>query len=521
MKNKISILLILGLLVFSLFSCNATTPDGDGEIEDGGQQGCEFHMDDDRNGICDVCQTSLIEVDYTADGIYSLDLYKISGEVRTDAYYSNYIILKEGSVTWVKTDITGSTVEEGTYVKEENTVTITMGIKPYVFNYDSNEKSIKFDGQLNKKKVVMEYSVDPSFAIGTTTGDVAFTDELFGDDINGNFYNYCPTIMIEGNNTMHIWYCSNKDSGKVTDYIAYRKGTLNSDGKWTFTEKQLVLSPTKGTWDEVHVCDPSVIKGQFKYNNENYSYLMAYLGCRTTNVVANEAGIAVAKSPEGPWVKVDAVNPICNYYDSPEYAEGNYWGYGQPSLVSVDKAGKVLLFYTKGIKLGTYTYVECWDLSNLNNPVKLNEAKMADGGEIGYWNNADFAYDPITKRIYVIKEDHTSSEWYPSDGGVNWISGSNSVFYAPMSANDTYPGESLFKNYNWSKVATIGKTETGFARVHNTGIVTDEYGWIIDPNNVPVVYTMSYLKSDYPDWEAGGQWPALHTYRLHGYVVSL
>ena len=180
-----------------------------------------------------------------------------------------------------------------------------------------------------------------------------------------------------------------------------------------------------------------------------------------------------------------------------------------------------LLFYTKGIKIGTYTYAEYWDLSDLNNPVKLNGAKMADGGEIGYWNNADFAYDAINKRIYVIKEDHTASEWYPNSGGVNWISGSNSVFYAPMNFDDTYPGETLFGKHNWSKVTTIGEAQTGFARVHNAGIMTDEYGWLVDSHKIPVVYTMSDLKTDYPDWSLGGQWPALHTYRLHGYVISL
>ena len=531
MKNKISILLLIGLVSFTLDGC-VILPTDKNPNED--ENGCEFHMDDDRDTVCDVCGESLVTVDYTADGIYNVSLYTVSGVDYTSSYYANYIILNNGNVTWVKTDITGSTVDTGTYVKENNEVTITIGIKPYKFAYDSESKKIEFSGTLNKKKVVMEYMVDSNFTIGETTGDVEFTDKLFGEDLNENFYNYCPSVMIEGNNTMHIWYCSNQISGNVTDFIAYRKGTLSHDGKWSFSEKHLVLEPTPNTWDSRHACDPSVVKGVFKYNDETYSYLMAYLGCETSDVTDNEVSIAVAKSPEGPWVKYEnkvycekhgkeEYRAFCDYRHSSEYALNDdnrgFWGYGQPSLVSVDKAGKVLLFFTKGIKLGTYTYVEYWDLSNLNNPVKLNEKKLTDGGEIGICNNADFAYDPATKRIYIIKEDHIGG-WYPSDGGVNWISGSNSLFYTPMGKNDTYPGESLFGSHNWSKVATIGKDETGFARVHNAGIVTDEYGWIIDSNKVPVVYTMSELKTDYPDWELGGQWPALHTYRLHGYVVN-
>ena len=540
MKNKIYILLSIGLLLTSLFGCVVTPNDNNQDNTNDGCEyhvdddrdnicdvcqaslgGCEYHMDDDRDGICDVCEANLVETDYTADGIYSLDVYTVFDTDLSNIYYSNYLILKEGKVTWVKTDVTGSSLDEGTYVKEDNVLTITIGIKPYNFIYDEQNSSIKFEGTLNKEKVVMTYSVKEDFTIGTDTGDVNFIDELFGDDINENFYNYCPTIMVEGNDTMHIWYCSNEKSGNVTDFIAYRKGKLSSDGKWSFSEKQLVLGPTSGTWDGRHVCDPSVVKGEFNYNGETYNYLMAYLGCKTSDVTSNEVGIAVAKNPEGPWVKYDA-NPICNYYESTEFAPGeNFWGYGQPSVISVDKAGKVILFYTKGIKIGTYTYAEYWDLSDLNNPVKLNGAKMADGGEIGYWNNADFAYDSINKRIYVIKEDHSSSEWYPNSGGVNWISGSNSIFYAPMNLDDTYPGETLFGKHNWSKVTTIGEAQTGFARVHNAGIMTDEYGWLVDSHKIPVVYTMSDLKTDHPDWSLGGQWPALHTYRLHGYVVSL
>ena len=39
-------------------------------------------------------------------------------------------------------------------------------------------------------------------------------------------YNYCPSIFIDENNQEHVYYCSNKDEGNVTDYIAYRKGVI-------------------------------------------------------------------------------------------------------------------------------------------------------------------------------------------------------------------------------------------------------------------------------------------------------
>jgi len=42
----------------------------------------------------------------------------------------------------------------------------------------------------------MQYVRNDDFAFSDDKGDVVFTDELFGDDIEQNFYNYCPSVMI-------------------------------------------------------------------------------------------------------------------------------------------------------------------------------------------------------------------------------------------------------------------------------------------------------------------------------------
>ena len=93
-------------------------------------------------------------------------------------------------------------------------------------------------------------------------------------------YNYCPTVITEADGTRYIYYCTNKDSFAVIDYIGCRKGTPNADGSYTWSEETLVLAPSEaGKWDAHHTCDPSVIKGKFNYGGKDYSYLMAYLGC--------------------------------------------------------------------------------------------------------------------------------------------------------------------------------------------------------------------------------------------------
>ena len=125
------------------------------------------------------------------------------------------------------------------------------------------------------------------------------------------FYNYCPTIF-EEDGVRHIYYCANKKHGNVTDYVAYRKGVKDETGRFIYSDIQYVLEPTENSWDSRHVCDPSVVKGEFTYNQENYNYLMAYLGCVTSDNTSNEVGLAVSKSPEGPWIKVGD-GPFCDY----------------------------------------------------------------------------------------------------------------------------------------------------------------------------------------------------------------
>ena len=484
---------------------------------------CKYHIDDDHNGICDVCGENLASGENTLNGYYLLNSKTVSGVDYLEAALLDVLYFNNNTITNIVVDLAGKHETKGSYQLDNQQLVIKYGVYEYQYTISEDKSVIAFDGLINRKKVVMQYQYQESYQLPTDSGSVSITEELFGDDINENFYNYCPTVIMEGSNIMHVWYCGNKNSGNVTDYIMYRKGILHSDGKWVFSSKQIALEHGEaGTWDSRHACDPSVIKGIFNYNGEEYHYLMAYLGCKTSNVTCNEVGIALAKDASGPWVKVgDGATAFRSYYDSTEFGSdgANYWGYGQPSLVSVDKAGRVLLFYTKGIKLGTYTYVEEWNFSDLNNPVLIREAKLADGGAIGTVNNADFAYDPIEKAIYCLKEDHENG-WYPDDGGVNWISGSNSLFYFNGLSSDEHYSDALFRSYSWAKVATIGPSQTGYSRNHNCGIITNEYGWIINYQLLPVAYTMSELATSYPGWSGGGQWPALHTYRIHGYIIE-
>ncbi len=455
------------------------------------------------------------------EGYYTLVQKTIDGYDVTSTFVQNYLRLHNGKAYTVGIDFTGREEQEGTYRVADTAVEVVMGVKTYSYTFDAAAETLTYTGKVNRRQVSMQYKYNKNFTASTADGGVDFVSqtELFGEPKEENFYNYCPSAIMEGNNIMHIWYCANKVSGNVTDYVAYRKGELNGAGKWVFGEKQIVLAPTAGTWDERHTCDPSVVKGDFSMGGEKYAYLMAYLGCKTSDNTRNEVGIAVAKEPQGPWVKVDALNPIANFYASPEYSEKS-WGYGQPSLISSDNAGKVLLLYSKGVTSGTFAYLEEWDFYDLDHAKKLRETRLSDNGVVNasgekdVINNADFAYDPHLKRMYCIKEDFG----YPTDGGVDWIAGSNTLLYIDLGDKGI---DALFGTHRWEVGGQITRNTTGFFRNHNMGIVTDVYGKLCDPYKVPVVYTMSDSKEAYPDWNLGGQWPALHTYRIHGWVLDV
>lgn len=467
-------------------------------------------------------ETTMVQGEFHS--VYILESKTMSGIDITNQYFEKYIYFDEtNQVTIYTLSIDGYEVLEGTYIKDEQTISAQIGLRNFTFELNNDSTNLSYSGIENRQSVEEYYVYDENHFIPETTGGVNYTDELFGEDMSlYNFYNYAPSIMIE-DGVMHIWYCANEVSGYVTDYIAYRRGEIQSDGTWVFSERQIVLGPTADNWDSVHTCDPSVIKGEFSYRSESYNYLMAYLGCVTLDNSNNEVGIAVAKNPEGPWIKISELNPIANYYESDEFSNDVWtWGYGQPSLISVDKQGEVLLFYTKGLNSGTSTQVERWDLSNLDNPIKIESTQVSNKGATNdlnqqdVINNADFAYDPVRQRIYTVEDMSNRPLEEPTI-----ISQAFPIEYLNLNVNESFVGETLFDGtiYQWNVHEFVGEGVSGFARNHNPGLITDPYGWLISPNQLPVIYTVSILDSE--SYGRNAQWAHLHSYRLYGYMTYI
>lgn len=305
-------------------------------------------------------------------------------------------------------------------------------------------------------------------------------------DLNSNFsngyYNYCPTIIKEQNN-YHNFYCSNENSYEVLDHIFYKK--IKNINKFFFIKEETkILSPTPDSWDSVHVCDPSIIKGEFNYNGNCYNYLMTYLGCNTYDNQQNKIGIAISNNLDYGWIKINEINPLISIDYDFEHQDSFQWGVGQPSIINIDNKNKVLIFYTKGTFNKTCEMTSLWDFSDLNKPHRLWEVELSNKGTNDFISNADFVFDETN--LYMICDVHPFEE-----GVLSNIPTKSNIYKTKIT--DFYSEES-FLNCNWEKIKTIDKNETSFDRNHNSSILRDEYGHFIDNT---IIYSYAKEKEDF------------------------
>lgn len=489
--KKIILLLLLLMLPFTINSCKDDKPLPNDGIEQ------EYVLKSASNGKTDVTK------EFT---IYTLKFQKDYTLIVNVSH--NGLLEKRIS----KYEINGNIITEN---YQGQTYLYTMFNDQLLTIYDDlgDELEIIF---ITKELAEMNVAVD-------------FNSLLFGEDVSlTKYYNYCPSIMMDtenGKEVMHIWYCTNKDDGVIVDYIGYRKGTKQEDGKWLFTDEEIVLSPSDGTWDARHTCDPSVIKGKYQYKGTTYTYLMAYLGCTTEDYQKNETGIAVSNSPSGPWVKIKEVNPIVPWYDDGDIVKEEakyesykgtstiYWGTGMPSLVSVDGNGEVIMFYASTLRgIG----IRRIDLSNLESPVLKYTASITSNGILNSKNQKtsiripDFAYDANAKRFYVTG---VTNEKNPADVTLTRVNSHSSLAYIENVNNMEELSKLLESgNYTWNMVGYIGPDVTGWERNHNPGILKDGYGYIPNSKNIGVV-----VSTGHNSW--GNE--NIFTYRLYGHTFII
>lgn len=309
---------------------------------------------------------------------------------------------------------------------------------------------------------------------------------LFGDA--DGIYNYCPSPVRVDEKTMYVFYCANTWPGLVIDDIYARKGTL-ADGRWTFGAKFRVLQPDRLGWDCIHVCDPDVIRGEFRYRGETYSWLMVYLGCDIHYCYHNQIGLAFAKEIGGPYVKYDG-NPIVRY------DETFHWGAGQACLVSLDGKGRFRMLYTQTVHeyerrlQQSRTFWRDFDLSDADCPVIGEEVMMHEGGIENRDGTGDASvFNP------TIAWDRKRDLYYLTREGTPFDNTRQPDFIAPYTQVCAISRSDFEQNEGgWKTVYDIDAKDTGFERNHNAGIVKNAYGWLAEDGALPVAVTVSELK---------------------------
>lgn len=328
--------------------------------------------------------------------------------------------------------------------------------------------------------------------------------KVFGFD-GQQKYAYCPSVIMQGAER-HIWFCGNDPAGVFSDHIYYMRGDVSSTPK-------IVLAPgATGSWDDRHVCDPSVIRGQFKLNGTTYAYAMFYLGNRSDRYY-NEIGVAFAQTMDADsWIKYPSPLVPKTWAGDNDLAVGGgqAWGVGQPSAMSEDGKGKVLLTYTIGDADGTRVVVREADLSDMDN-VQLSAVKTVSTAgltKLDYstqnivLSNADFAYDANRTTVYMTSHVLPTPSSYPS-----FIPAA--VDLNKMPYNDLINGTGT-----WKLVQRISPSISGFPRNHNSGIGRDAFGAIPDATNAEHYFTVSKVDPDVSLTQAAfAEW----TYHIYVY----
>jgi len=290
-------------------------------------------------------------------------------------------------------------------------------------------------------------------------------------------YEYAPSIVQDEAAHRYALYCTNTAPYVIRDSIGLREARLDG-ATWSWGGEKIVLGPEGDGWDSVHVCDPDMVKGSFTVDGESYAWMMVYLGCDTLDNTHNQVGAAFAENPAGPWHPFNG-NPIVS-----ASRDGRSWGAGQPSVVSVDRAGRVRLFYTRGDARGTRMVMRSMDFGGTDavtsgREIRLSTAGLteADGSPVTLHGGA-LALGESGSRWWLIRERHP----FPADTP-SFIAAEEQVAWTTAAALET--------GGTWSVSGLVGPALTGAPRNHNGSIAKDAWGRVPDSGPLPVACSVS------------------------------
>ena len=323
--------------------------------------------------------------------------------------------------------------------------------------------------------------------------------------IGQNRYSYCPSVVSQGDGSSHIFFCGTPEADNFIDNVYHI--VEKEDGN--VSKEISVLQPSLD-WDSMHTCDPSVIEGDFSMSGKKYKYAMFFLS-NPKGFYYNEIGVAFSNDlSSGTWVKYPKQIVEKTWSGNEDQIIGGgskSWGVGQPSAVSLDKKGKVLLSYTKGDIGGTCLMWRELDMSNMENftagvPRTMVSKGMyqIDGKTNDIGSNADIAVNIEDDKIVIVRPVRPFSNVYPE-----FIASTLEVLYMDFSDFINLTGE-------WKSLIRINPEKTSFPRNHNAGIKRDSFGHISNWETPEIYFTVS---KEAPDVEPSFGKHAEWTYHIY------
>jgi hypothetical protein len=360
------------------------------------------------------------------------------------------------------------------------------------------------DGQKDRAAMVRPIK-DLQIDTGDDSGSAISSPEFVFGFVGQNRYSYCPSIIRLQNGDVHMFFCGNPNADVMVDNI-YHVAYSGGNG----SDAVSVLQPSvSGSWDDHHDCDPSVIEGQFLMDGKSYKYAMFFLGNANSRYY-NEIGVAFSNDLNATsWTKYPGALVEKTWSGTADQVMGNgakAWGVGQPSAVSLDKKGKVLLTYTIGDQNGTRLVASVCDFSDMGKPVIESPKTVSTDGLYNlsdvqdYICNADIAINQEADRLVMIRPLNgvltTYPTFIPEAQEIDWIS-----------LSDFVKGEGT-----WTKMARVTQAQTSFPRNHNAGLLRDAYGSISDWEHPSFYFTVSKAS---PDVSAQSGHQAEWTYHIY------
>lgn len=310
-------------------------------------------------------------------------------------------------------------------------------------------------------KIPDDYSHNKVPESGLITPEVKF--EFSGAS---GHYDYAPSVIQDSSGIRYAFVCENKDAYKIVDHVYLYKGIPSEVGSkvlYKWEPGVMILAPSADGWDKCHICDPDVREFKTKYKNEEYNWIMTYLGVDQWDCNHNQIGLAVSKKIEGPYVKFDQNPIICS-------ENLMTWGVGQSTTIVLDST-TVRIFYTSSSVGLAYKDVR---LDNLDN-IQFEKEKVIPGMTSNNYPAAS------AKNMYLVSERWESS----ADRNMTptWVGNVSKLRYIPINQNLSTPEK------DWIEIGRVGAKESGFPRNHNPAILTDSKGYMMNDDELIMYFT--------------------------------